>query len=204
MLESVALQRGRKELVVAHRVNKIAQRMNKTLGLLNAPFASCPSCLEAAVARIPRAKMKTPINSKRASPGRASSHGRPLGRFSPLPELFGRNVGGACLERQGLRLPIDFPATPLLQAERELDRACRKPVSCACRLLPPTVRPMSRKSRQREPSRSAATVLDVWMFIHSRLLYIGYGELSIPLARLPNIHLNRRWPLGRGCPSLQR
>src|ERR1700682_5309575 len=105
---------------------------------------SSASCLETAVAKIPkRAKKKTPItpiNSTRPSPRRASSHGRPLEHFSLLFGLFGKSVGAASLEREGLRLPIDFAATPLLQAERGLGRACRKPVSCACRVPPPTVR----------------------------------------------------------------
>src|ERR1700730_14886193 len=96
---------------------------------------SSASCLETAVAKIPkRAKKKTPItpiNFTRTSPRRASSHGRPLERFSHLLGLFGKSVGAACLERQGLRLPIYFAATPLLQVERGLSRASRKPVSFA-------------------------------------------------------------------------
>src|ERR1700730_5983468 len=124
---------------------------------------SSASCLETAGAKIPKRANKktliTPINSTRPSPRRASSHGRPLERFSLLFGLFGKSVCAASLERWGLGLPIDLSATPLLEAERGLGRACRKPVSCACRVLPPTVRPMGRKSTHREPLGSATTVL---------------------------------------------
>src|SRR5208283_211269 len=97
--------------------------------------------------------------STRTSPRWASSRGRPLERFSLLLRLFGKSVDVACLELQDLRLPIDSAATPLLQAGRELGRACRKPVSCACQFLPPTVRPMGRKSTRQEPLGSAEKVL---------------------------------------------
>ncbi len=93
---------------------------------------SSASCLDIAAARTPKTASKTSrINSTRSLPTGVSSHGRFLEGSSPLLRLFGKNVGAACLEQQGLRLPIGFAAIPLVPAERESDKACQKPISCA-------------------------------------------------------------------------
>src|ERR1035437_9921535 len=90
---------------------------------------SSVSCREKAAAKIPRTASKTTrINSTRASPLEAPSYGRFLERSSPLLLLLGSSAAGACLKRQGFRLPICFVATLLPQAERELGRVCRRPV----------------------------------------------------------------------------